>query len=368
MSFKTGEPTSSEDISLIPSISCVYPSASLLIESSYKSPSALTSIVSSQNNQTSQIPIFESPHHQSVLPNGCLTFHAVTGACTPGPKTKTKKGDDKPSFSRQCGATIGTVSVKPEIQTCTNFGGLFPIHSAEGNFSTPIKDWITGMCAAKPCTEDALKTAISDLKDGCKAELTNQAPSTGALFSIFSHYKDIRDTSCKNTDKLDFCEPSLLDTVENLKHTKRAFFTVSARIVASAERRMSINRTHQRNDLSLIQKRNLTFAAAAALEKKSVTIGLPNLKKGTSDKNTPSKSSKGPKESKSEDKPGKGEKSTSQNPPKSEKSDDKLKSAEGPEIKPENGVKIDTSTNQDSSSKPKPGNGENTGAASPTNP
>ncbi|KAH9461117.1 hypothetical protein Pst134EA_017427 [Puccinia striiformis f. sp. tritici] len=302
----------------------------------------------------------------------CISFHAVTGACTPGPKTKTKKGDDKPSFSRQCGATIGTVSVKPEIQTCTNFGGLFPIHSAEGNFSTPIKDWITGMCAAKPCTEQALKLAISDLKDGCKAELTNQAPSTGALFSIFSHYKDIRDTSCKNTDKLDFCEPSLLDTVENLKHTKRAFFTVSASAYCSECRKKNADKPNpptKRSESDPKEKPDVCSGTAAALEKKSVTIGLPNLKKGTSDKNTPSKSSKGPKESsKSEDKPGKGEKSTSQNPPKSEKSDDKLKSAEGPEIKPENGVKIDTSTNQDSSSKPKPGNGENTGAAAPTNP
>ncbi|KAH9450825.1 hypothetical protein Pst134EB_018336 [Puccinia striiformis f. sp. tritici] len=227
------------------------------------------------------------------------------------------------------------------------------------------------MCAAKPCTEDALKSAISDLKDGCKAELTNQAPSTGALFSIFSHYKDIRDTSCKNTDKLDFCEPSLLDTVENLKHTKRAFFTVSASAHCSECRKKNVDKPNpptKRSESDPKEKPDVCSGTAAALEKKSVTIGLPNLKKGTSDKNTPSKSSKGPKESKSEDKPGKGEKSTSQNPPKSEKSDDKLKSAEGPEIKPENGVKIDTSTNQDSSSKPKPGNGENTGAASPTNP
>ncbi|KAI9627611.1 hypothetical protein H4Q26_017295 [Puccinia striiformis f. sp. tritici PST-130] len=105
-----------------------------------------------------------------------------------GPEDQNEKGDDKPSFSRQCGATIGTVSVKPEIQTCTNFGGLFPIHSAEGNFSTPIKDWITGMCAAKPCTEDALKSAISDLKDGCKAELTNQArpPARYSQFSLIT--------------------------------------------------------------------------------------------------------------------------------------------------------------------------------------
>ncbi|KAI9607376.1 hypothetical protein H4Q26_005895 [Puccinia striiformis f. sp. tritici PST-130] len=224
---------------------------------------------------------------------------------------------------------------------------IVPYPFAEGNFSTPIKDWITGMCAAKPCTEQALKLAISDLKDGCKAELTNQAPSTGALFSIFSHYKDIRDTSCKNTDKLDFCEPSLLDTVENLKHTKRAFFTVSASAYCSECRKKNADKPNpptKRSESDPKEKPDVCSGTAAALEKKS--------------------SSKGPKESsKSEDKPGKGEKSTSQNPPKSEKSDDKLKSAEGPEIKPENGVKIDTSTNQDSSSKPKPGNGENTGAA-----
>ncbi|POW10587.1 hypothetical protein PSTT_05951 [Puccinia striiformis] len=209
-----------------------------------------------------------------------------------------------------------------------------------------MTDWITGMCAAKPCTEEALKLAI----DGCKAELTNQAPSTGALFSIFSHYKDIR-----------FCEPSLLDTVENLKHTKRAFFTVSASAYCSECRKKNADKPNpptKRSESDPKEKPDVCSGTAAALEKKSEPLI----------KNTPSKSSKGPKESKSEDKPGKGEKSTSQNPPKSEKSDDKLKSAEGPEIKPENGVKIDTSTNQDSSSKPKPGNGENTGAASPTNP
>jgi hypothetical protein len=52
-----------------------------------------------------------------------------------------------------------------------------------------LQAWIA---TTEACTDESLKAALAELSTGCAAELTNKSPHAGALFSILSHYKDIR--------------------------------------------------------------------------------------------------------------------------------------------------------------------------------
>ncbi|KAA1073608.1 hypothetical protein PGT21_017634 [Puccinia graminis f. sp. tritici] len=222
----------------------------------------------------------------------CISYHAITAAHILAPRET--KNDNSAKFSPRCGSTIATVSMMPKIQTCINFAKLFPIHSAETNVSTPIKAWISGVCATEACTDESLKEALAELSKGCAAELTNKSPHAGALFSILSHYKDIRSTSCKDTEKLDFCQPDLVGSVEKLEKTGRTFFTVSAQAYCtecdkksasekpkSSGKKGGAEKPNPPSKRSLTKKNSLHICSGSNLDDKRVEVGLPGPQKKT---------------------------------------------------------------------------------------
>ncbi|KAA1122202.1 hypothetical protein PGTUg99_033574 [Puccinia graminis f. sp. tritici] len=66
----------------------------------------------------------------------CISFQNINAACTLGPRSKK---DKSVKFSPECGSAIAIVSVRPEIQKCTNFPKLFPIHASQTGVSAPIQ-------------------------------------------------------------------------------------------------------------------------------------------------------------------------------------------------------------------------------------
>ncbi|KAH9454753.1 hypothetical protein MJO28_007763 [Puccinia striiformis f. sp. tritici] len=224
-----------------------------------------------------------------------MSYQAVTSASTlirRGKDHDGGKGHDKSKdFSSSCGSTIASVSMNPDIQTCSNFVDLFPIHGAKKDFSKAIKEWISGVCAVQACTDQALAKAKDELSDGCKDELANDSPDAGALFSIFSFYKKIRTDSCQDTDKLDFCQPELLDSVENLKATNRTFFTISAEAYCE-DCKKSVGGKSGGKPSKRSEKKSADVCSGSSLDKVSVTVGLPDLKAKS---DAPGPKPKGPK-------------------------------------------------------------------------
>ncbi|KAA1108254.1 hypothetical protein PGT21_005914 [Puccinia graminis f. sp. tritici] len=156
------------------------------------------------------------------------------------------------------------------------------------------RDWISGVCATEACTDESLKEALAELSKGCAAELTNKSPHAGALFSILSHYKDIRSTSCKDTEKLDFCQPDLVGSVEKLEKTGRTFFTVSAQAYCtecdkksasekpkSSGKKGGAERPNPPSKRSLTKKNSLHICSGSNLDDKRVEVGLPGPQKKT---------------------------------------------------------------------------------------
>ncbi|KAI9604247.1 hypothetical protein H4Q26_003861 [Puccinia striiformis f. sp. tritici PST-130] len=167
-----------------------------------------------------------------------ISYQAVTSAYTLSPRAQDhhegKKHDKSKDFSSSCGSTIASVSMNKDIQTCSNFADLFPIHGAKKDFSKAIKEWISGVCAVEPVP----------------MQLSRRL-----------RMKYIRTNTCQNTDKLDFCQPELLDSVENLKATNRTFFTISAEAYCEDCKKSAGGKSN-----------------ALSLDKVSVTVGLPDLK------------------------------------------------------------------------------------------
>ncbi|KAH9466019.1 hypothetical protein Pst134EA_013872 [Puccinia striiformis f. sp. tritici] len=210
-----------------------------------------------------------------------ISYQAVTSAYTLSPRAQDhhegKKHDKSKDFSSSCGSTIASVSMNKDIQTCSNFADLFPIHGAKKDFSKAIKEWISGVCAVEPCTDAALKKAKDEMSHGCKDELKNESPDAGALFSILSYYPDIRTNTCQNTDKLDFCQPELLDSVENLKATNRTFFTISAEAYCEDCKKSAGGKSNG-TPIKRSHKKSADVCSGSSLDKVSVTVGLPDLK------------------------------------------------------------------------------------------
>ncbi|EFP91913.1 uncharacterized protein PGTG_17940 [Puccinia graminis f. sp. tritici CRL 75-36-700-3] len=207
----------------------------------------------------------------------CISYHAITAAHTLAPRDKEDKSG---KFSYQCGNSIATVSQMPNIQTCMDFRQLFPIHAAQKNISIPIQSWLAGMCAAKDCPDEGLKAALAELSNGCAAELKNNSPHAGALFSLFTYYKDIKSDYCKNTKKLDFCQPGLVGTVDKLQETKRPFLTVSAQAYCNECNKKSKAETPnpptKRSEPK--KKGSLKVCRGSDLDEKRIQISMPALK------------------------------------------------------------------------------------------
>ncbi|KAI9615283.1 hypothetical protein KEM48_005711 [Puccinia striiformis f. sp. tritici PST-130] len=98
---------------------------------------------------------------------------------------------------------------------------------AKDSISTPIKvRWLTGMCKAPVCDPAALAAAAEKFKTGCAAEMASKSMDAAAFYSLLTTYKTIRDEGCKNTQQLNFCDPTLAGHIQSWTKNERPFFSV----------------------------------------------------------------------------------------------------------------------------------------------
>ncbi|POV99716.1 hypothetical protein PSTT_13556 [Puccinia striiformis] len=58
-----------------------------------------------------------------------------------------------------------------ELATCANIPALIAISKTEGSIVSAINTWVTGACAAVPCSKDALASAAEKIKKDCQKDL-----------------------------------------------------------------------------------------------------------------------------------------------------------------------------------------------------
>ncbi|KAI9615284.1 hypothetical protein KEM48_005712 [Puccinia striiformis f. sp. tritici PST-130] len=122
--------------------------------------------------------------------------------------------------------TVGTIAGDAPVATCTNIDGMVDIRVAKDSISTPIKAWLNGMCKAPVCDPAALAAAAEKFKTGCAAEMASKSMDAAAFYSLLTTYKTIRDEGCKNTQQLNFCDPTLAGHIQSWTKNERPFFSV----------------------------------------------------------------------------------------------------------------------------------------------
>ncbi|WAR62213.1 hypothetical protein PtB15_14B308 [Puccinia triticina] len=102
-----------------------------------------------------------------------------------------------------------------EVSRCANMFGLASIFEAKESLVSPINDWVSGACAASPCSKQALASASHAIKTECASDLQEGAIAAVAMYSILTHYDVTRDMFCTQyTQNSAFCLPSVLGDVE----------------------------------------------------------------------------------------------------------------------------------------------------------
>ncbi|KAH9461211.1 hypothetical protein MJO29_009416 [Puccinia striiformis f. sp. tritici] len=129
-------------------------------------------------------------------------------------------------LSDGCRTTVGTIAGDAPVATCTNIDGMVDIRVAKDSISTPIKAWLNGMCKAPVCDPAALAAAAEKFKTGCAAEMASKSMDAAAFYSLLTTYKTIRDEGCKNTQQLNFCDPTLAGHIQSWTKNERPFFSV----------------------------------------------------------------------------------------------------------------------------------------------
>ncbi|PLW11854.1 hypothetical protein PCANC_16106 [Puccinia coronata f. sp. avenae] len=123
-----------------------------------------------------------------------------------------------------CRRALLTLAGDETLSTCANLFALDEIRHSKKSISGPIKTWIEGMCKASPCDTASLTKASKLFQSSCE---TQKSVNGAAFYSILSNLAAIRTDACKNTSKLDFCEPSLAGHRKKWEKQGRPFFSVS---------------------------------------------------------------------------------------------------------------------------------------------
>ncbi|KDQ57754.1 hypothetical protein JAAARDRAFT_130475, partial [Jaapia argillacea MUCL 33604] len=126
-------------------------------------------------------------------------------------------------ISTGCQSTLTALVSSPE-SACLNAGGLIPIALANSTTSliTPINNWLTGLCSQPACSNQTLSDIVTNVTQGCSAELTAaglQTSSASALITeIEQVYPTVRQIFClkDTTDSNTLCITQTLNNLQSV--------------------------------------------------------------------------------------------------------------------------------------------------------
>ncbi|KAH9456656.1 hypothetical protein Pst134EB_012860 [Puccinia striiformis f. sp. tritici] len=150
----------------------------------------------------------------SGMADGLGAMSTGIGGAGGASEDKSSSNSIKTELSASCKKAADALSTG-ELATCANIPALIAISKTEGSIVSAINTWVTGACAAVPCSKDALASAAEKIKKDCQKDLDDgSAPAIG-IYSHILHYKEARDTFCTQT-KSDskFCIPSTIEALE----------------------------------------------------------------------------------------------------------------------------------------------------------
>ncbi|OAV95391.1 hypothetical protein PTTG_05444 [Puccinia triticina 1-1 BBBD Race 1] len=116
-------------------------------------------------------------------------------------------------------ATAGLLA--SEFGTCANVLALVSIFDTKGSLVSPINNWVTGACSAKPCGKEGLASASQMIRMGCQNDLKEGTMAAVAIYSVITHYNATREMFCTQyKENLNYCLPSVLGNVEDQSREK----------------------------------------------------------------------------------------------------------------------------------------------------
>lgn len=126
-------------------------------------------------------------------------------------------------LSAACIGAIVGITTDPAAVACLNPGPLTTLFLNPGNTSIvgPINSWLTGLCAAAPCSNDTLSAIVKNITTGCQLELSvlgPNRPSDDQLVTVVQKaYPIVREVVClkDNNDNGTNCITQTLKNIES---------------------------------------------------------------------------------------------------------------------------------------------------------
>ncbi|KAI9619660.1 hypothetical protein H4Q26_014041 [Puccinia striiformis f. sp. tritici PST-130] len=152
----------------------------------------------------------------SGMAGGLGAMSTGIGGAGGASEDKSSSNSIKTELSASCKKAADALSTG-ELATCANIPALIAISKTEGSIVSAINTWVTGACAAVPCSKDALASAAEKIKKTVKRIWTMDQlrPLVSTPTSFTTKKPGKADTFCTQT-KSDskFCIPSTMEALE----------------------------------------------------------------------------------------------------------------------------------------------------------
>jgi len=147
-----------------------------------------------------------------------LAFSTAAHALPSERRDSSFAGLESLQLSQSCQTTLTGLLSSP-ASTCLNIPGTVAILSTVANSSwiPPINTWLSGFCAADPCTSDQISATVGTVADGCSAELAlAQVTKQEAIDEAVQNFGVVKEALCLrdagNGDQL--CAITTLNAVQ----------------------------------------------------------------------------------------------------------------------------------------------------------
>jgi hypothetical protein len=125
-------------------------------------------------------------------------------------------------ISQNCQNAFLSIVSDKDASSCLNANGLVTAASKTGENDSlvqPVTDWVTGMCAAGPCSNSTLQMVVETVFKGCSAELGKAGLSTSDTADVVKYvqqgYPTVRKVLClKDNDANKLCVNEDLSAIE----------------------------------------------------------------------------------------------------------------------------------------------------------
>lgn len=136
------------------------------------------------------------------------------------------------SISTQCSNALQSLALGPAAQ-CINANAIVDIGLSGTNASivTPFNTWLTGFCAATPCSNATIQGFVTNVTAACSSDISQfgiDLPSASELTSLIQqYYPTVIDAACLKLSNSTFCTTQLLTNLQSVVGTLSASNIIS---------------------------------------------------------------------------------------------------------------------------------------------